>query len=153
MKNIVIKKGFDIANISKLKIGEFIYIGDNFKVWGEGDLEIKSNVVIGPNLTIMTSNHNYYNDVTHIPYDCKNICKSTVIEENVWIGANVSLVPGVNIGEGAIIGLGSVVTKSIPKLAIVGGNPAKIIKMRDHESYYRLKNEKKYYLFDKFKKK
>jgi len=53
-----------------------------------------------------------------------------ILEEDVWIGANVSILSGVTIGRGAIVGAGSVVTKNIEKYSIVAGNPAKIIKKR-----------------------
>jgi hypothetical protein len=58
---------------------------------------------------------------------------------------SATIVPGVTVGEGAVLGAGSVVTKSVPKYAVVGGNPAKVIKYRDIEMFERLKAEKKYY--------
>ena len=57
----------------------------------------------------------------------------TVIENDVWIGYNATIMPGVHIGNGAIIGTGALVTKDVPDYAIVGGNPAKIIRMRFDE--------------------
>ena len=65
------------------------------------------------------------------------------IGENCWIGARSILCPGVKIDEGAVVGAGSVVVKSVPKCAIVGGNPAKIIGYRDIDLYDRLKSEGK----------
>lgn len=53
-----------------------------------------------------------------------------LIEDDVWIGANVIILPGVKISKGSIIGAGSVVTKNVPEYAIVGGNPARVIKYR-----------------------
>lgn len=69
-----------------------------------------------------------------------------MINENVWIGGDVTILSGVTIGEGAVIGAASVITKDIPPLAIVGGNPAKLIEMRDKAKYYKLKDENKIYL-------
>ena len=57
--------------------------------------------------------------------------KKVTIENDVWIGANCLILPGVTIGEGAVVAGGSVVTKDVPAYAIVGGTPAKIIRMRD----------------------
>jgi acetyltransferase-like isoleucine patch superfamily enzyme len=71
--------------------------------------------------------------------------KQTVtFEKNTWIGANVTIVPGVFIGEGAIIGAGSVLATDVPKLAIVGSPPVRILSSRDNEHYQTLEKEKKY---------
>lgn len=67
--------------------------------------------------------------------------KDVVIGENVWIGADVSVMAGVTIGEGAVVAACSCVTKDVPPpMALVGGCPAKVIKYRDEEEYKRLKN-------------
>ena len=91
----------------------------------------------------ITSNHNYLGN--GIPYDDTVIEKPVYIDDFVWIGANVTVLPGVTIGEGAIIQAGIVVIKSIPPLGIAGGNPAKCFKMRDENHYYKMKSEKKFY--------
>jgi len=91
---------------------------------------------------IITQNHNYEGDL--IPYDKSYILKNVTIGDCVWFGNRVTVTGNVTIGEGAIIAAGSVVCKDVPPLAIVGGNPAKVIKFRDKEHYYRLKAEGKY---------
>jgi len=63
----------------------------------------------------------------------------------VWCGANVTILPGVIIGEGVIVGAASVVTKDIPPLSIVAGSPAKIISVRDRERYEKLKAAETFY--------
>lgn len=78
-----------------------------------------------------------------IPYDKTYIKKNVKIGDCVWLGNRVMIMGGVNIGEGAIVAAGSVVTKDVPPLAIVGGNPAKVIKYRNEEHYYRLKSQGK----------
>ena len=81
-----------------------------------------------------------------LPYDDKYIVKDVVIKQNVWIGADVTVMPGVVIGEGAVVAACSCVTKDVPSMALVGGCPAKIIKYRDKNQYDKLKEEGKIYL-------
>ncbi len=68
-----------------------------------------------------------------------------VIEDCVWAGANVSIVPGVTIGEGAILAMGVVVTRDVPAGAVVAGNPAGIVGQRDMEIYQRLNGRRAFY--------
>lgn len=93
---------------------------------------------------IITQNHNYDKGKA-LPYDFTYIYKEVVIEQCVWFGNRVIVVGNVHIGEGAIIAADSVVTKDVPKYAIVGGNPAKVIKYRDVEHYEKLKSQKAYH--------
>jgi len=98
----------------------------------------------GRGLTIFSTNHNYESQKS-IPYDEITVCKPVIIEDFVWFGSNVTVVPGVTVGEGAVIGSGAVLTKDVPAYSIVGGNPAKVIKMRDVELFKKLKNEGQFY--------
>lgn len=111
----------------------------NFVVKGKGGiLEIGSFCAIGVNVTVILSNHYYdypaiefdfyLKHFGQYPYIIEN--RKNVIENDVWIGDNVVILPEVKIGTGAIIGAGAIVTKDVPPYAIVGGNPAKIIKYR-----------------------
>ena len=70
--------------------------------------------------------------------------KQVVVDDYVWIGSDVIISGNVHIEEGAIVAIGSVVVKDVPRCAIVGGNPAKIIKYRDIEHFEKLKNEGNY---------
>jgi acetyltransferase-like isoleucine patch superfamily enzyme len=110
--------------------GAFVEFGDNFHS--------------GSNCLIITSFHNY-NTGDAIPYDNTYINKDVFIGDNVWFGSNVIVLGGVNIGEGAIIQAGAVVVKSIPPLAIAGGNPAIVFKYRNKEHYYFCKNKKSFH--------
>lgn len=126
---------FKIHSTSHLKSGTFIECS--------GGVVIGKYFHVGKGLTIFSTKHNY-KSTRFIPYDENDIAASVVIDDYVWIGANVSIVPGVRIGEGAIVGMGSVVTKNIPSGAIAAGNPAIIIGQRDMNEYFRLKIEGKF---------
>ncbi|MFF2890551.1 acyltransferase [Paenibacillus sp. NPDC057967] len=137
--------GGSFFNPENMSIGHNVYIGHESYFACVGGLTIEDNVIIGPRVSIHTSNHRY-EDAYTLPYDGVSIKRPVYIESNVWIGGHVTIIPGVRIGEGAVIGLGSVVTKDVPKCAVVGGNPAKIIKYRDQEHYERLKEQGQYYM-------
>lgn len=125
----------EISSIKNLKVGSNVWLGGNgTKLCCEGGIEIGENTAIGEGCFFITANHNYKSE-THVPFDDIGIKQKIVIGRNCWIGARCMICPGVRIDEGAIVALGSVVTKSVPKCAIVGGNPAKIIGWRDIEKY------------------
>lgn len=107
----------------QITIGKNVFIGNNFSASSFGGIEICENAMVGLGCTIATVNHSLQN--LSIVQG-----KGVGIEEWVWIGAKVTIVPGVTIGRGAVIGAGSVVTKNIPAYAVAVGNPARVIKYR-----------------------
>lgn len=129
----------------KFKAEMFLGKNVNFngaKVLGGGKVIIGDNFHSGYGLTLLTANHNFNGEA--IPYDKDIIKKDVVIGDNVWFGINVLVLPGAKVGEGVIVQAGSVVSGNVPDLAIVGGNPAKVIKYRDKNHYYRLKSDGKF---------
>lgn len=135
---------FYIFDESKLTISPPVYIGPNSNLYLRGRLSIDSGTIIGPSLTVHTANHNYEGEA--LPYDDKYIASDVKIGKNVWIGAHCTILPGVSIGEGAVVAASSVVSKSVPNFAVVAGNPARIIKYRDIERYNNNKSKKNIYL-------
>jgi acetyltransferase-like isoleucine patch superfamily enzyme len=117
-----------------------VFINRGANINSVGGLYIGENSGLGINCTIFTWQHRYF-DAEAIPFDNYAEIKPVIIREFVYIGASVCILPGVEIGEGAIIGMGSVVWRDVPPLAIVMGNPAKVIMYRDREHYYRCKAE------------
>ncbi len=105
----------------QITFGKQVFINHSFTAMSIGGIEIGDNVQIGPHVTIVTDNHDLENR-----YVLK--CRTVVIEDNVWIGAGASIMPGVRIGENAVIAGGSVVTKDVPANTVAGGNPAKAIR-------------------------
>src|SRR5699024_4409224 len=96
----------------------------------QGEITIGNGVMIGPYCLIYTCNHNTKDLSVPMFKQGMDVMKPVVIEDDVWIGGRVIILPGVHIGTGAIIGAGAVVTKDVPEYAIVAGNPAKIIRYR-----------------------
>lgn len=138
----MISFGVGLKVNNKCKLGSNISVGDycNFNgmiVNGGGKITIGNYFHSGTECMMITQNHNYEGEA--IPYDSTYIRKDITIGDCVWFGNRVTVIGGVNIGEGAIIAAGSVVVKDVPPCAIVGGNPAKVIKYRNKEHYYQLK--------------
>jgi acetyltransferase-like isoleucine patch superfamily enzyme len=128
---------------SHVHLGDHVNFNDNVFINGSGEVHVGSYFHTGVNLTIISSNHNFEN-ATSIPYDKVRIHKQVIIKDFVWCGNNVTIIPGITIGEGAIIAAGAVVVKDVPDCAIVGGNPAQLIRYRNKEEFYKLKAEGKY---------
>lgn len=125
--NINIERG---AIFSKnLEIGDNSNLGINSLV--SGKVIIGDNVLMGPEVYIYTRNHNFSDLNIPIKDQGYEEEKKVIIKNNVWIGSRVTILPGVTIGEGSIIGASAVVTKDIEAFSIVGGNPAKILKYRN----------------------
>jgi len=112
---------------------------NGMKIRGGGNVRIGENFHSGTDCEIITQNHNFEGE--KIPYDSKYVYKDINIGDNVWLGNRVIILPGVFIGEGAIIQAGSVVVSNVPACAIAGGHPAKVFANRDKKHYYELKGK------------
>ncbi|MNK00941.1 Maltose O-acetyltransferase [compost metagenome] len=127
-KNVNVEKNADFGTGADIIIGDNSGLGINCNI--RGPLKIGDNVMMGPNVRIITSTHVF--DRIDIPMRLQGgYKKGVVIGDDVWIGANVIILPGIKVGNGAIIAAGAIVTKIVPDYAIVGGNPAKIIRFRN----------------------
>lgn len=136
-QNFRIGQNVQISGIKNVSIGNNVYIGSGAFIRGEGGLSLGDNVVISRNIVIYTISHNY--EGKYLPYDSSMNTRPVVIEDNVWLGMNVTIAPGTHVGEGAIIGIGARIYGRIPKYSIVGSN-GKIIKQRNSEHYHELKS-------------
>ena len=106
---------------TQITFGRHVFINHHFTAMSIGGIEIGDHVQIGPNVTIVTDNHD-------LKDRCVLRCRGVVIGNNVWIGAGAKIMPGVHIGGNAVIAGGAVVTKDVPADTVVGGNPAKVIR-------------------------
>ena len=127
---------------SDIKGLENLYVGDNTLIpkgstfyCTRAELRIGNKVIFGPKPTIITGDHRidiigkYIIDVTD-DEKLPDQDAPVIIEDDVWCGANVTILKGVTIGRGSVVAAGAVVTKSCPPYSIIGGVPAKIIKKR-----------------------
>ena len=126
-KNVNIEHGVFFGSGREIEIGNNSGIGTNCRI--AGPLSIGCDVMIAPNVSIYTRNHETENIYRPMRLQTAPLKKVT-IGDDVWIGANAIILPGVTIGNGCIVAAGAVVTKDVPDYAVVGGNPAKIIKTR-----------------------
>lgn len=108
---------------ANLKIGKQVFINSGAMFTDLGGIELEDKVLVGPNVTIISVNH---------PLDSEKRrgveLKSVLIKENAWLGANATILPGVTVGENAVVAAGAVVSKDVPANTVVAGVPAKVIK-------------------------
>ena len=124
-ENFVIEQPFFCDYGYNIEIGNNFYANHNLVILDTAKIIIGDNVVIGPNCGIYAAGH-------PIDYKERNIgieyAKTIKIGNNVWIGGNVCILPGVTIGEDVVIGAGSVVNKDIPSHSVAVGNPCRVLK-------------------------
>ncbi|TFC04861.1 sugar O-acetyltransferase [Cryobacterium adonitolivorans] len=110
---------------SRLHVGANTFINADFLTLGGGEISIGANVLVGPSARLYTPSHAL--DVAERRAGFERVSPIT-IEDDVWLGGNVVVCPGVTIGAGSIIGAGSVVTKDVPAGVIAAGNPARVVR-------------------------
>ena len=123
----------DNVNIyPKAEFSSSVELGDNSDIGSKAKLNgkviIGNDVIMGPEVIVYTSNHAFDRLDIAIKYQGNTEIRPVIIGDGCWIGARTIILPGVKIGKNSIIGAGAVVTKNVPENAIVGGNPAKIIR-------------------------
>lgn len=121
-----------------ISIGDFCTIGDSCFLDGRSGLTIGRSVNLGSHVSIYTREHD-----VHSP-DFAETGAPVVIEDWGWVGSHAVLLPGVRVGEGAVVAAGAVVTKDVPSYTIVGGVPAKHIGVRNRDLRYRLGYAKRF---------
>ncbi len=142
-KDVNVEAGAYFGNGEKIELGDYSGIGLNCEVY---NVKIGKYVMMGPEVIVFYRQHKF--DRTNVPMMFQGYGSelTVIIEDDVWIGRRCIIMPGVHIGEGAIIAAGSVVTKDVPDFAIVGGVPARIRKYRkkhDQHSTLELRRRKR----------
>ncbi len=106
-----------------IRMGKGCWIQQGCTFFDRGGITLGNGVFIAPKVNLITINHDPNPENRSATYG-----RPIVIEDNVWIGINATILPGVTIGHGSIVGANSVVTRSVPPLVVVAGNPAKVVK-------------------------
>ena len=107
-----------------IRVGRNVFINQNCTMYDLGGIDIADDVMIGPNVSIITSGH----PVEPSRRRAFVTAKPIVIERNVWIAAGATIIGGVTVGENSVVAAGSVVTQDVPPNTLVGGNPARVIR-------------------------
>lgn len=133
------------VGVERLCLGEYVYIGANSFINCNGGVLIDDGVMISSFVKILSEDH-VYRGANQVPfgqdmrYQEVHLCRAS------WIGLGAIVLPGVNVGEGAIVAAGTVLTRNVPSGVIVGGNPARIIGQRSDSLWKKAIEEKNYYL-------
>lgn len=113
-----------------IKIEDNVGLNSRVYIGGQGGVEIGENAILGPDVKIFSENHNFLNKEISIKEQGETR-KGVKIGTDCWIGSGSIILDGVNLGNGCIVAAGSVVTKSFLPYSLIGGVPAKIIKIRE----------------------
>ncbi|TLX73976.1 acyltransferase [Labilibacter sediminis] len=135
--NSVLYGGAEIRSPNNLHIGEGAIIGDNSILDARHGIIIGEHVNFSSNVSLWTLQHDY-NDPN---FSTEGQGGSIIIEKRAWLGPNVTVLPGIKIGEGAVVGAGSVVTKDLEPFKLYGGIPAHIIGDRNKNLIYKFKGK------------
>lgn len=110
---------------NRVKFGKGVFINHSAILSASGGIEFEDGIMAAPGLKIAPINHDMYD--RHLTYTYGKV----IVKKNAWLGLNITICPGVTIGKYAVVAAGAVVTKDVPDYAVVGGVPAKVIKMLD----------------------
>lgn len=131
---------FHLVEPRRLRLGEGAVLNGDCYINAQGGVQIGRYCHIARGFTVLSSNHNFRSR-TVIPYDAADVLKPVQIGEAVWVGANVCVLPGSSIGDGAILSMGAVVRGDVPSGAIMAGNPATVVGWRDLETFVELQRK------------
>lgn len=126
-EHYLIEQPFHCDYGSHITIGENFYANYNLTILDVNPVTFGENVLIGPNCSFFAAGHPLEPELRKAGWE---FGKTIQVGNNVWFGGNVTVLPGVTIGENAVIGAGSVVTKDIPADCIAVGNPCRVIRKR-----------------------
>lgn len=133
-----------------LTLGDFVHIGPGAMIDAAGGVEIGVGSILAPEVWIYSRTHHFGETATALPFDNVMLAERVTLGRYVWIAARAIILPGVTIGDGAVVGAGAVVSRDVPPCAVVVGNPARIVRYRDMEQFQRLLESETPFVYEKF---
>ena len=110
------------VRFSNVSIGRNVYVNANCLMMSAGTITLEDEVMIAANVQLISNNHDLYERQIIT-------CRPVVLKKGAWVGAGATVLPGVTVGEYAVVGAGAVVTKDVAPWTIVGGNPARVLRV------------------------
>lgn len=111
----------NVVRGNSIKIGKRVVVMNNCLMMGAGGITIDDDVMVAANVQLISNNHDLYDHQILT-------CKPVHLKRNCWIGAGATILPGITVGENAVVAAAAVVTKDVEANTVVGGNPARVIK-------------------------
>lgn len=136
-KNVYMEPPFHCDYGWNIEVGDNFYANYNLTILDVGKVTVGDNVQIAPNVSIYTAGHPLHPDSRNSGYEYGI---PITIGDNVWIGGNVVILPGVTIGSNSVIGAGSVVSKDVPEWSVAVGSPCRVVRQiteEDRKYYYK----------------
>ena len=127
-ENSMVQAPLSGVALDRLKIGNNVFINSNCLAMARGGITIEDDVMLAANVQLLSNNHDEYDRLVLL-------CKPIHIKKGAWIGAGASILPGVTIGEYAIVGAGAIVTKDVGDYEVAVGVPAKVVKKLDQKKF------------------
>lgn len=115
-------------SFNNVKIGNNVVINSNCLMMARGGITLEDDAMLAANVQLLSNNHDEYDRQVLL-------CNEITIKKGVWIGAGATILPGVTVGEYAIVGAGAIVTKDVPDYAVVVGSPARVVKTLDKDKF------------------
>ena len=124
-QNSIIWSPFYCAYGKNIYLSDHVFLSYSCTILDPNEVRIGQHVMIGPTVQMYTAAHDLQAEARNQGWE---VAEPIVIEDNVWIGGGAILLPGVRIGQNAVVGAGSVVTRNVPANTVVAGNPARVIR-------------------------
>ncbi|HEX4329626.1 MAG TPA: acyltransferase [Burkholderiales bacterium] len=136
-EGVLIKRGAYFGSGREIELGARSQIGHNARL--DHDVVIGADVLMGPDVVMMSAGHAYEDPEVPINRQGQTPRRPIHIGNDVWLGTRVVVLPGVRIGDGAVVGANAVVTRDVPPRAVVAGVPARVVRMRGESFQHRRK--------------
>ena len=140
----------NFTDAGKITLGDHVHVGPGALFDAAGTIEIGEGCILAPGVKIFSRSHNFDQHVQALPFDNVVLVAPVRIGRYVWVGTDAIILPGVTIGDGAVIGAGAVVAKDVPSCGIAVGNPARVVRFRDRDQFLALAESTDPFVYTRF---